>query len=265
MDQEHLELAVRAARAAAEELMARRDTRVVSEKAAKDLVTDADIAAQTVIRKILKEPFPNYAFVGEEQGENAPPKSVKSNDPQAPPCWVVDPLDGTVNFVHRLQNFAVSIGLHARGKMRLGVIFDPVYGELFTAIDGGPALCNGREMRTSGCETVGKALVACSFPAGIRRDSPEITRFVNVLEACRSLRRLGSCALNMCYVADGRLDGYWATTVQSWDSAAGIVICRQAGAAISRFDGGPLDEWVPRFCVSASEPLQQQLTSLLAA
>ncbi len=264
MDQEHLEVAVRAARAGAVELMARRDSRVVSEKSPRDLVTDADVAAQRAIRGILEASYPGYAFVGEEQGENQPPAAVRNNEPGAPPCWIVDPLDGTVNFVHRLHNFAVSIGLYAQGKMRLGVIYDPVFQELFTAIDGGPALCNGRVMHTSGCRRVEEALVACSFPAGIHRDSPEISRFVNVLENCRSLRRLGSCALNMCYVADGRLDAYWATCVYSWDSAAGIVICRQAGASLSRYDGGELDDWMPQFCVSASDELHRPLTRLLA-
>ncbi len=263
MDQQHLDVAIAAARAGAVELMARRDNRTVSEKAPRDLVTDADVAAQRVIRGILESAYPGYAFVGEEQGENLPPDAVRQGAADAPPCWVVDPLDGTVNFVHRLQNFAVSIGLYAAGRMRMGVIFDPVYNELFTAVDGGPATCNGRLMRPSGCQQLGEALVACSFPAGIDRHSPEISRFVNVLESCRSLRRLGSCALNMCYVADGRLDGYWATCVKSWDSAAGTVICRQAGATITAIDGGPLDDWEPQFAVAANERLNRCLVDSL--
>jgi len=264
MDQEHLEVAVTAARAAAVELMARRDNRVVSEKGPRDLVTDADVAAQRAIRTILESSFPGYAFVGEEQGENEPPVEVLRGDADAPPCWIVDPLDGTVNYVHRLQNFAVSIGLWAGGKMKLGVIYDPVYKELFTAIDGGAATCNGRVMKPSQCQETNDALVACSFPAGIDRHAPEISQFLSVLENCQSLRRLGSCALNMCYVADGRLDAYWATSVKSWDSAAGIVICRQAGAKITSCDGGLLDDWTPRFCVAATDRLNRHLTRLLS-
>ncbi|MAP09901.1 MAG: inositol monophosphatase, partial [Rhodopirellula sp.] len=110
MDSAHLRLAVDAARAGAAELMSRRDHRVVSEKGPKDLVTDADLASQKAIRDLLVGAYPDYAFVGEEEGENDPPASVRAGDPDAPPCWVVDPLDGTVNFVHRLQSFAVSIG-----------------------------------------------------------------------------------------------------------------------------------------------------------
>ncbi len=263
MDQKHLEAAVAAARAGAAELMLRRDSRVVSEKAPKDLVTDADLASQRAIRERLSAEFPGYAFVGEEEGENDPPESVRRGQVDAPACWIVDPLDGTVNFVHRLQNFAVSIGLYQAGKMRLGVIYDPVYDEMFTAVDGQGAHCNGRPMQASGCQSLDRALIACSFPAGIARNSPEILRFVDVLEGCQSLRRLGSCALNMCYVADGRLDAYWATCVQAWDSAAGIVIARESGAVITHFDGAPLDDWLPRFCVSGSSQLQSQLTSIL--
>ncbi len=263
MDQAHLETAVAAARAGAAELMARRDNRVVREKAPKDLVTDADLASQTAIRSLLTSAYSGYGFVGEEEGENEPPENVLRGDSDAPPCWVVDPLDGTVNFVHRLQSFAVSIGLFATGKMRLGVVYDPVVDELFTAVDGQGAMVGNRKLQVSGCTAIENALVACSFPAGVRGDAPEVTRFVRVLERCRSLRRLGSCALNMCYVADGRLDAYWATNVAAWDSAAGTVIAREAGAQLTAYDGSPLDDWNPRFCVSATEPLHASMIELL--
>jgi len=263
MNQQHLEVAVAAAKAGARELMSRRLDRVVEEKAPKDLVTDADLAAQAAIRKMLMEAFDGYAFVGEEEGETEPPEAVRRGDPQAPPCWVVDPLDGTINYVHRLQSFAVSIGLYSAGKMRLGVIYDPIADELFTAIDGHPAMCNGQPIEVSRCHQIGHALIACSFPAGVKRDAPEVERFLRVLERCRSLRRLGSCALNMCYVAAGRLDAYWATNVSAWDSAAGIVIARQAGAQLTGYDGAPLDDWQPRFCVSGSPALHETMVGLL--
>lgn len=264
MDASHLEIAVAAARAGAAELMSRRDSRQVYEKAPKDLVTDADLASQKVIRQILSDAFADHGFVGEEEGENEPPASVRRGDADAPPCWVVDPLDGTVNYVHRLQSFAVSIGLYHAGRMRLGVILDPVMNELFTAIDGQPAHCNGHEIRASGCTELDSALLACSFPAGVRGGDIEVTRFVRILEQCRSIRRLGSCALNLCYVAAGRLDGYWATNVSAWDSAAGTVIARSAGASITAYDGAEMDDWNPRFCVAGSGPLQEKLVSQLS-
>ncbi len=264
MNQQHLDVAIAAARAGANELMRYRDSRTVSEKAPKDLVTDADLASQKAVRDILLDAFDDYAFVGEEEGETEPPPAVRQGDADAPPCWVVDPLDGTVNYVHQLQSFAVSIGLYQAGKMRLGVILDPVTGELFTAVDGQGAHLNGKPLHTSDCSELSHALVACSFPAGVTGDSPEVARFVRVLEHCRSLRRLGSCALNMCYVAAGRLDGYWATNVSPWDSAAGIVIAREAGAELTAYDGTRLDDWLPKFCVAATKPLHDSMVELLA-
>ncbi|MCS7467742.1 inositol monophosphatase [Stieleria sp. ICT_E10.1] len=263
MNQEHLDLAIKAAKAGAVELLSRWENRTVSEKAPKDLVTDADLASQKAIRKILMDAFGGYAFVGEEEGENDPPAAVRDGAADAPPCWVVDPLDGTVNYVHRLQSFAVSIGLYHAGKMRLGVILDPVSNELFSAVDGAGAHLNGRPIRASDCEDLSQALVACSFPAGVKADSPEVARFVKVLERCRSLRRLGSCALNMCYVAAGRLDGYWATNVCPWDSAAGTVIAREAGAQLTAYDGSELDDWLPKFCVTATKPMHETMVGLL--
>jgi len=263
MDQEHLRVAIEAARAGADELMARWDQRVVQEKAPKDLVTDADLASQAAVRRVLEASYSDYAFVGEEEGENDPPPAVLAGRDDAPPCWVVDPLDGTVNYVHRLQSFAVSIALHAKGKMRLGVIYDPTRNEWFTAIDGMGAKCNDRTMKSSDCTELDQSLIACSFRAGVTADSPEVGRFVRILERCRSLRRLGSCALNMCYVADGRLDAYWATNVAAWDSAAGTVIAREAGATLTGYNGDPFDDWKPKFCVSGTPQLHETMVQHL--
>jgi myo-inositol-1(or 4)-monophosphatase len=258
-----LKVAISAARAGAGELMSRRLSRSVREKAPKDLVTDADLASQAAIYAILRQAFPHDAFVGEEDGHTEPRPDVRAGDPASPGCWIVDPLDGTVNFVHRLQNFAVSIGYYFAGKMVVGVVYDPVYEELFHGVDGGGAFVNGQPVRVSDCREISQSLVACSFRAGILQDSPEVARFARVLEQTQSLRRLGSCALNMCYVADGRLDAYWATNVSSWDSAAGTVVAREAGATITAYDGSPLDDWNPRFCLSATPELHQSLLQLM--
>jgi myo-inositol-1(or 4)-monophosphatase len=264
MDPRHLYVAVAAARAGAAELMSRRENMAVYDKGYKDLVTDADYASQKAIHEILDFAFPGYAFVGEENGLSEPPSNVRSGDADAPPCWVVDPLDGTVNYVHRLQSFAVSIGLYHAGRMQLGVVFDPVTNELFTAIDGQPAYCNGNVIRASGCQEMDRALLACSFPANIRAGDIELQRFISVLEHSQSIRRLGSCALNLCYVAAGRLDGYWATNVSAWDSAAGTVIARSAGAIMTAYDGTTLDDWSPKFCVAGSLSLHRTLVRLLS-
>jgi myo-inositol-1(or 4)-monophosphatase len=264
MNESHLSVAVSAAMAGARELMSRRRDRVVREKAPKDLVTDADLASQAAIRSVLMQAFAGYGFVGEEQGQTDPPDSVRRADVDAPPCWIVDPLDGTVNYVHGLQSFAVSIALFADGKMRLGVIYDPVTEQLFTAIDGRGAKCNDHPLSASGCTRLDEALIACSFPAGVKREDPEVHRFVSVLEQCQSLRRLGSCALNMCYVAAGSLDAYWATNVSAWDSAAGTVIAREAGAVLTAYDGAEFEDWNPKFCLAATPQLHQSLVTLLS-
>jgi myo-inositol-1(or 4)-monophosphatase len=263
MDSRHLEVAVAAARAGAAELMSRRDHMAVFDKGYKDVVTDADYASQKAIREILDLAFPRYAFVGEEDGLTQPPFAVRSGAPDAPPCWIVDPLDGTINYVHRFQSFAVSIGLYHAGRMRLGVVLDPVAGELFTALDGMPAHCNGQAIRASGCDEIQRSLLACSFPASVRCGDVELQRFISVLEHSQSIRRLGSCALNLCYVAAGRLDGYWATSVSPWDSAAGTVIARSAGATMTAYDGTDLDDWSPKFCVAGSVSLHRTIVDLL--
>lgn len=262
--QTELAVAVRAARAGAAELMARRDDRTVHYKGPKDLVTDADLASQTAIRSILESEFPADAFVGEERGETEPPEAARRGDADAPRCWVVDPLDGTINYVHRLQSFAVSIALHAAGRMRVGVIYDPVTDQMFTATDGGRATCNGETIAPSGRTEMSQSLIACSFPAGVKGEDPEIRRFIRVLESCRSIRRLGSCALNLCYVAAGRLDAYWAPHVHTWDAAAGGLIARVAGVSMTTPEGNDIDDWNPRPCVSASPELHEELLRLLA-
>lgn len=264
-DPEHyLQTAIAAAKAGAVELLDRRSQHQVFEKSPKDLVTDADLASQDAIEKLLLGEHPESVFVGEEQGMTLPAENVRLGDKDAPPCWVVDPLDGTVNYVHQLQSFAVSIGLYYQGEMKLGVVYDPVGQEMFTGIAGKSATCNGKPIAASGCETIREALLACSFPAGVRGDDPAIARFIRVLEQCQSVRRLGSCALNLCYVAAGRLDGYWVSKVSAWDAAAGSVIAKTAGATMTAHDGSPMDDWDPRFCVAASESLQSHLRGILA-
>ena len=135
---------------------------------------------------------------------------------------------------------------------------------MFTAIDGQGAFCNGKQLSASGQTVIGESLVACSFPAGVKGGDPEVQRFVRVLEDCRSLRRLGSCALNMCYVAAGRLDAYWATAVCAWDSAAGTVIARESGAHLTAYNGAAMDDWNPKFVVAGSVSLNQTIIGLLA-
>ncbi|MFO1064668.1 MAG: inositol monophosphatase family protein, partial [Pirellulales bacterium] len=212
------------------------------EKAPRDLVTDADITAQKEIETYLSTACPTHAFLGEESTAAARAEALASGRP----VWVVDPLDGTANYVHKLQTYAVSIALVASGRIEVGVIYNPVDDKLYAAAADSPATCNDKPIRTSGCEKLDQAMIAASFPAGVRRDDPEVGEFLNVLEHCQSIRRLGSAALNLCYVAEGCLDGYWASSVQAWDVAAGVLIAERAGAVITAHSGAKFDLWNPK-------------------
>ncbi len=241
-------------------------TAAVKEKGPKDLVTDADIAAQKEIEAVLLGAFPNHAFVGEESGRD---HCFTSTDAQAtelnelPWTWVVDPLDGTANYVHRLPNFAVSIGLVQGDTVWLGVVYDPMSRELFSAIRGEGAMLNGVPIRSSGCVRMEDALVAVSFPPQVHRGSPEVEQFLKVLEQSQSIRRLGSAALNLCYVGAGRLDAYWANRLKPWDMAAGALIAEEAGAVLTSLRGEKTTIWRQEVLVSASPELHQLMLMAL--
>ncbi len=232
------------------------------EKAPADLVTDADFASQRAIRSRLTQEFPEYSFIGEE--DSAADRAAGSAAIRdGSPCWIVDPLDGTTNYVHGLDNYSVSIALRHRNEMLLGVVYDPVRDQLFSAIKGAGACLNGRALATSSVERLDQALVAASFSAKVPPDSPEVARFVQVLPICQAIRRLGSAALNLCYVGAGFMDGYWATSVKLWDVAAGLLIVQEAGGTVTSIDGRALDWDDPRFLASATPPLHAELLAAL--
>ena len=256
-----LEVCRRAALAGGDVLLSWRDRFSTREKASRDLVTDADLASQKAIRQILLGAFPDHDFLGEEtdpDDNGRAPLNAKYR-------WIVDPLDGTSNYVHRLQTFAVSIALEDEGRIVLGVIHDPIAREFYHAEAGKGAYLNGHRLATSGCHSPAEALIAVSFSPHVPRDSVEIRRFIEGLVACQSVRRLGSAALNLAYLAAGRLDAYWATSVHNWDVAAGILLVREAGGVVTDICGGELDLDHPQFVASASVPLHEHMLRLLAA
>jgi len=249
--------AAEAARVGGQILMSFRDAFKTKLKAPKDLVTDADVASQRAIADILTARFPDSVFVGEEDGYN----TVRPEPGQL--CWIVDPLDGTANYVHRLQNFSVSIGAAIDGKLLAGIVFDPTSNELYEASLGEGAWLNGERIQHSGCIDIESALIACSFASSVTRDAPEIQQFIEVLIRCQAIRRLGSAALNLCYVAAGRLDAYWALAVKPWDIAAGALIALEAGALLTGSDGKPFDIWNPHLAIAATPDLHRQLCECL--
>lgn len=253
--QSPLQAACDAARSAGRVLLEQFGKTQVREKGKSDLVTDADLAAQRTIEQILTSRFPQYAFMGEESSPEVQ-AVVRASGKTA---WVVDPLDGTSNYVHRLPSFSVSIGLVEGNLVKLGVVYDPLANSMYWATSDGPAMRDGKPIRASGCTQLDKAMVCCSFPPGVTRQDRAVEQFLCVLEKSQSLRRLGSAALNLCYIAEGCLDSYWASAVKTWDVAAGFLIAQQAGAVFTDIHGKPFDVWNPQMLVSATSELHQQM------
>ena len=268
---EFIEICEQAARAGGSVLRDWQDRAEATEKGPRDLVTEADLESQAAIRDVLLGAFPDHHFLGEEDPSSNTRASYSrgesggNSDGTHPQYrWIVDPLDGTTNYVHHLQTFAVSVALERAGQLLVGVIYDPVADECFSAVAGDGAYLNRRPIRSSSCPRIDEALISASFSPNVQRGSPEVARFVEVLHSCQSLRRLGSAALNLCYVAAGRLDAYWATSLKSWDVAAGVLMVREAGGIVTHVDGGPFDLDCASVAASANRDLHDQFLRVLA-
>src|SRR5437763_8223137 len=252
-----LDAAVEAAHLGAAELNSWRHRFKVREKAPADLVTEADLASQRVIRAFLAGRFPAHGFLGEEDGPNQPRPG-----PDAPPTWIVDPLDGTTNYVHDVPQYCVSVGVQAAGDPVVGVVFDPRGQELFTAAKGQGAFLNGERLSVSATAELGEALLSCGFPADLRGQEQQLEWWRLFSLRARSLRRTGSTALNMAYVAAGRFDGYWGFANNPWDVAGGIVLIREAGGTVTGADGRRVDAFAPDVLAS-NGPLHPALLASL--
>jgi myo-inositol-1(or 4)-monophosphatase len=237
---EYREAACEAARRGAAVLERWRGEFQVREKARFDLVTEADVGSQQAIRGYLEGRFPDNGFLGEE-GEGAKARPA----PDAPPTWVVDPLDGTTNYVHDCPLYCVSIGLQVAGEMVVGVVLDPARQELFHAAKGQGAWVNDRRLRTSRAARLDEALLATGFPPDMRGQERALEWWRHFSLRARSLRRTGTTALNLAYVAAGRFDGYWAFDNHVWDVAGGMVLIREAGGSVTNVDGSPFDPYTP--------------------
>ena len=256
MYREYINAAEVAARAAGGVLLEWAGKFTVSEKGPADLVTEADVAAQNAIHTMLRARFPDHGFLGEE-GLSAP--SGKGDF-----RWVIDPLDGTSNYVHRFPYYAVSIGLECCGKLVGGVIYDPTRDEMFSAASGDGAKLNGQPIGTSRFAPLNRAMVIASFPPGVAPESEPIRRFLKVLPHAQTIHRSGSAALNLAYIAAGRLDGFWSASLKPWDVAAGAAIVAEAGGTISRMNGEPLDIYVPDMLCTNGTGIHGELVALLS-
>jgi len=199
-----------------------------------DIVTAADTEAEAYIVAALRARWPDHHIVGEEGGGQGAPAAT------APYHWYVDPIDGTVNFASKLPHFCTSIALATPDRQPLlGVVFDPTRQELFTATRGGGALLNGQPIQVSATAELIDAVVTTGFPYD-KHTNPDnnLRQFAAFLRRIRGERRLGSAALDLCYVASGRMDGYWEQDLKPWDVMAGMLIAREAGGCVTDYQGG---------------------------
>ncbi|MDC0261892.1 inositol monophosphatase [Planctomycetaceae bacterium] len=203
----------------------------VSEKSRSNLVTEADFASQQAIHQFLKNAFPTHGFLGEEG------LSSEGEDPDY--RWIIDPLDGTGNYVHRFPYYGVSIALEYQSTMVVGIVFDPNREELFRAVKDAGATMNGEKIAVSQNKSLSESMLMASLPVASDASNPAVTRFLNVIPHAQSVQRSGSAALNLSNVAAGRLDGFWSTSLKPWDMAAGILLVTEAGGTVTTVDGSP--------------------------
>ncbi|EET49669.1 inositol monophosphatase family protein [Thalassobium sp. R2A62] len=197
----------------------------VSTKGPGDFVSKADMSAEKLIREALMEARPSYGFLGEEGAE------IEGEDPTR--RWIVDPLDGTTNFLHGMPHWAVSIALEHKGQIVAGVIYDPTKDEMFYAEKGEGAWMNESRIRASGRNKMIECVFATGLPFAGRSDLPETLQdLARILPACAGVRRWGAAALDLAYVAAGRYDGFWERRLNAWDLAAGLVIAKEAGCLV---------------------------------
>lgn len=208
----------------------------IQSKGRNDFVSEVDFMAEQTIINILQSSYPDHDILGEESGNVA---GTKKSDFQ----WIIDPLDGTTNYLHGFPMYAVSIALQKRGVLQAGVVFDPLKEELFTAAIGEGAFLNQRRLRMSGCSKMSKALIGTGFPF---KNLPALDRYIEmfrrIFPETAGVRRAGSAALDLAYLAAGRLDGFWEMDLKPWDIAAGVLLIKEAGGVISDFNGG--DEYL---------------------
>ncbi len=198
-----------------------------------NLVTEIDKQSEALIIKKIHQHYPSHAILGEESGASETTSEYR---------WVIDPLDGTTNYTHGLPIYCVTIGIERNGEVIAGVIYDPNSDEMFTAEKGKGAFLNGKKIRVSTSESLINSLLVTGFPYNVKENPDRVVEhFVTFLPVAQGIRRLGSAALDLAYVACGRLDGYWEVFLNPWDKAAGIIIVREAGGTVTNFAGNERD------------------------
>jgi myo-inositol-1(or 4)-monophosphatase len=229
----------------------------VQKKGPADLVTQADLASQQEIERIVLGRFPDHCLLGEEADGSQTPAA------RAEYRWIADPLDGTTNYVHQVPHYCVSLGLERNGELLVGAVFDPVNDECYTASRGGGAYLNGKKIHTSEVSELSESLAVVGFPPNVTMGSHDLLVFLEAVQRCQAIRRTGSAALNLCYVAAGRFDVFWSFATKIWDVAAGALIVREAGGVLTSPEGGEFMLEEARFAAAANRPLHTELLELI--
>jgi len=248
------------------ERLARQAGRILSESYEKDhqvnfkgvidLVTEVDHASEAFLIDEISRLFPGHSFLAEESG---------ASSQQTEHLWIIDPLDGTVNYAHGVPFFSVSIAYSYHGQVMLGAVYDPMRDELYLAERGKGAWLNGRPLKTSSAIDLQKSLLVTGFPYDVWSAEPNnFDYFSKLAKLSQGVRRLGSAALDLCYIAAGRLDGYWEFSLKAWDIAAGGLIAEEAGALVTDVRGGPDYLDPPQSVVAAGPGLHGRLLRELA-
>ena len=232
------------------------DRLTVRRKRHNDFVSEVDHAAEEAIITILREAYPTHAFLGEESGPS--PGGAKSDY-----LWIIDPLDGTTNFLHGFPQYCVSIGLKHKGVLQQGVVYDPTRNELFTATRGAGAYLNDRRLRVSKLDHIDEALIGTGFPfRELEKLDEYLKMFREVTRNCAGVRRPGAAALDLAWVAAGRTDGFWEIGLSAWDMAAGALLVREAGGMVGDLKGE--DRFLDNGQIVAANPkVFEQLLKLL--
>lgn len=221
-----------------------------------DLVTERDRQSQGKILRLIRARFPGHSILAEEELDEKKDEAA---------LWLIDPLDGTTNYAHSLPAFCVSIAFFDQGQPQVGVVYAPIFGEMFQAIKGGGAFLNGKRIKVSAEKELGKSLLATGFPYDIcESEVNNIDHFTRFLQKAQAIRRWGSAALDLCYTAAGRFDGFWELKLFPWDTAAGMLMVEEAGGTVSDFSGRPFQPFL-REIVASNGPIHHQMLAVLQA
>jgi myo-inositol-1(or 4)-monophosphatase len=257
MDLEEIrEVGVDAARRGADVLQAYFDADFdVKKKSAIELVTTADIESEKAIIAAIRKAYPAHSIIAEESGRE---------QGRADRQWIIDPLDGTTNYARHIPIYSISIAFAANGQTGVGIVLVPATNELFVAVAGQGATLNGRAIEVSDTKALSESLLVTGFPYDFKENLAEIAcRFNGCLQASMGIRRLGSAALDLCYVACGRFDGFWEQNLKPWDTAAGACIAAEAGAQVTDFSGRPYTH-ARKEILATNRLIHDKLVSLLA-